>query len=523
VTSRRTSRHDGAGNGLPGRLDPRAGRPDRGRGPRAGERPAVPATRRRGARGGTLAVRSLAALLSAAVLATTGWSWYLGQLAQATVNRTDAIPSTGNEGAAGAAEAVNLLLVGTDSRADLTEEQKVELNTGDDSGLNTDTIILVHVPADGSGASFVSFPRDSYVEIPGYGWDKLNAAYAHGYSTVDETGSEADHQAAGAQLLVQTVHDLTGLEIDHYAEVDLLGFFELTSVVGGVEVNLCQAVDDRQYSGAYFPAGPQTIEGADALRFVRQRHNQGENGRGDYDRIIRQQVFLAGVLRNMISSNVLLDLGRQHQLVQAAANALTVDEDLDLFQLAQQLQSVTLADITFQTVPYVGNDRDEQDRSIVRLEDEEALHRFFAELSAEPEAPAEAPTGAPAEPPAPVDPADVRVEVLNGAGVAGLAAGAKAELEELGFTVTGTGNAETADHARTLVRHATGDEALAAALAAQIPGAVVEVDETVPAGTVQLVLGADFDGVGTATTVPPEPEEVAGEDFRTADDRSCIN
>jgi LCP family protein required for cell wall assembly len=106
------------------------------------------------------------------------------------------------------------------------------------------------------------------VEIPGYGRDKLNAAYAYGYSAVDDTMPEADKQAAGAQLLVQTIHGLTGLQVDHYAEVDLLGFFELTSVVGGVRVNLCEAVDDREYSGAYFPAGPQTISGADALKFV---------------------------------------------------------------------------------------------------------------------------------------------------------------------------------------------------------------------------------------------------------------
>ena len=398
---------------LPAHLDPRLGRsgpdspaPDaRRRG--SDDATARPASRTRRA---TVVVRVLAGVLSLTLLATTGWSWYLGQVAEATVNRTDAIPSSGNDESGDAPEAMNLLLVGSDSRARLTEEQLAELSAGTDSGLNTDTMILVHIPSNGSAASFVSFPRDSYVDIPGHGMNKLNAAYAFGYGAVDDGLPESERQAGGAQLLVQTINGLTGLQIDHYAEVDLLGFFELTNVVGGVEVNLCRAVDDREYSGAFFPAGPQTISGADALAFVRQRHNLGPEGRGDYDRIIRQQVFIAGVLRNILSSDVLLDLGKQRELVEAASRALTVDQDLDLFELAQQMQSATLDSITFQTVPYVGDERLDGVGSIIRLEDVETLHAFFAQLSAEPE-PAEQPA-----PPATVDPATVRVEVLNGVG-----------------------------------------------------------------------------------------------------------
>ncbi len=509
---------------LPPHLDPRVGRPGAGSAPR-GERPAGaprgdgrPSGRSRTPRA-TVVTRVLAGIVSAVLLATTGWSWYLGQVAEATVNRTDAIPSTGNDESGDAPEAMNLLLVGSDSRARLTPEQLAELSAGTDSGLNTDTMILVHVPADGSAASFVSFPRDSYVDIPGHGWNKLNAAYALGYSGVDDGLPEAQRQAGGAQLLVQTISGLTGLQIDHYAEVDLLGFFELTNVVGGVEVNLCQAVDDREYSGAFFPAGPQTISGADALAFVRQRHNLGPQGRGDYDRIIRQQVFIAGVLRNMLSSDVLLDPGRQRQLVEAASQAVTVDQDLDLFALARQMQSVTLGSIEFQTVPYVGDERVDGAGSVVRLQDEETLHEFFAQLSAEPEAPAEEPV----EPPATVDPAEVSVEVLNGSGVSGLAASAADELSAAGFTIADTGNADSSDVTQTVVRHAAGDEALAATLAGQVPGAVVELDDALPAGTVQLVLGSDYNGVGVPTTAQPAPDEVVGEDLRTAQDTSCIN
>ncbi|MGX5653905.1 LCP family protein [Geodermatophilus nigrescens] len=517
--SDRTPPGDPSGRPRPPRRDPRAGRSARHAAPAAGA--AQPRAR---SHRGVVVARVVAALLSVVLLAGSGWGWYLGQVAEAGVNRTDAIPDDGNADAGGAPEAMNLLLVGNDSRADLTPEQLAELSAGVDSGVNTDTMILVHLPADGSSASFVSFPRDSYVEIPGYGTDKLNAAYAYGYSEVDESAPLAERQAGGAQLLIQTISRLSGLRIDHYAEVDLLGFFELTSVIGGVEVNLCYAVDDSQYSGAVFPAGEQTISGVDALRFVRQRHGERPDGsdalpRGDLDRIVRQQVFLSGVLRKLLSQDVLLDLGTQRRLVQAASESLTVDQDLDLLDLASQMQGVTAGSIDFRTVPIADPDaRDENGSSIVELADDATLRAFFANLSAEPEAPA---SDAPA--PDPVEPSEVSVAVYNGSGIGGVAASATAALEAAGFPVVSTGNADSSDYDRTVIRHAAGDEALAATLAAQVPGAVTEVADDATAGTVQLILGADFTAIGQPTEpTTPAPAEDAGP-ARTADDTSCIN
>jgi LCP family protein required for cell wall assembly len=515
VSRDRSEPDDRQGRPLPPRLDPRAGRPARSRAaestaPRAG-RPGGQRTRR-----GVALLRVVGAVLSAALLATSGWGWYLGQVAEATVNRTDAIPTSGNEDTSHSGAAMNLLLVGNDSRADLTDEQLAELNAGADSGINTDTMILVHIPADGSRASFVSFPRDSYVEIPGYGWEKLNAAYAYGYTSVGDSQPDSAKQAAGAQLLVQTISHLTGLMIDHYAEVDLLGFFNLASVVGGVEVNLCEPVDDSAYSGAVFPAGEQVISGADALKFVRQRHGLP---RGDFDRIVRQQVFIAGVLRKMLSDDVLLNLGKQRELVQAAADSLTVDQSLDLLGLAQQMQSVTAGAIEFQTIPYVGDDRDDRNRYILRLEDEDTLHRFFADLNADP-APAE--EGSTPAAPQSVAPSQVQVDVYNGSGTPGLAGETATALGTAGFAVTSTGNADSTDYTTTEIRYAAGDEALANTLAAAVPGAVLSQVDDATSGTVQLILGSDFNGVGQAVTpTPAAPTE--GEDPRTAADTSCIN
>nr|WP_221204014.1 LCP family protein [Modestobacter versicolor] len=494
---------------MPPRLDPRAGRPAR-------HAPATADGRARTGHGRLAGgARVVAGLLSVVLLATSGWGWYLGRVADASVNRTDAIPTSGNDEVVDTGEAMNLLLVGSDSRAGATDEELAQLNTEANAGLNTDTMILVHVPADGSAASFVSFPRDSYVEIPGHGSDKLNAAYAYGAQEAGSEASEAEQQAAGAQLLIQTISQLTGLRIDHYAEVDLLGFFKLSSVVGGVEVNLCEAVQD-DFSGVDLPAGVQTISGEQALAFVRQRHGLP---RGDFDRIIRQQTFIAGMIRKMLSENVLLDLGKQRQLVQAAADALTVDQTLNLLNLAQQMQSVQPGSIDFQTVPYIGDDEDDAGRYILRLEDEEKLHQFFAELNAEPEA-AEPPAS---EAPPAAAPSDVSVEVFNGSGTSGLAAQASTELTSAGFGVAGTGNADSSDYTVTEIRFAAGDEALAATLAAAVPGATQVVSPDATAGTVQLVLGSDFNGVGQAVTAPPAAPTTEGEDQRTAADTTCIN
>jgi LCP family protein required for cell wall assembly len=501
------------GSALPPRLDPRLGRTPSKRATQSAE--GGPRTGRSSGTRLAIATRSIAAILSVVLLAAGGWGWYLGRVADASLNRTDAIPTSGNEGGDGSA--MNLLLVGNDSRASATPEERKRLHTGSNEGMNTDTMILVHVPADGSRASFVSFPRDSYVDIPGYGKDKLNAAYAYGYQyEAGDDATDAERQASGAQLLIRTISGLTGLQIDHYVEVDLLGFFNLSSVVGGVEVNLCAAVQDS-YSGVDLPAGVQTLQGEQALAFVRQRHGLP---RGDFDRIIRQQVFIGGMIRKMLSQNVLLDLGKQRELVQAAADSLTVDRSLDLLSLASQMQSVTAGSIEFQTIPYVGDDEDEQGRYILRLEDEDTLHQFFAHLSADAK-----PQPEPTETAAPesVAPAQVSVNVYNGSGTSGLAAQTATALQAQGFVVASTGNADTQEYTATEIRYAPGDEALANTLAATMPGATTaEADESTP-GTVDLVIGANFNGVGQAVTTPEPTETVEGEDARTAADTTCIN
>lgn len=336
-----------------------------------------------------MAVRTVAVLVSVAVLAGSGWGWHLLGVAEASVHRGAALPTDGNADVSGsghAGQAMNLLLVGMDSRAGLSDAQEDADSTGGSDGeLNTDTMILVHVPADGSGVSFVSLPRDTYVTIPGYGEGKLNSAYAHAHDAAE--GDAQAEDSAGMGLLVQTASQFTGLHIDHWAEVDLAGFLQLSSVVGGVQVDLCQATTDS-YSGASFPAGVQTIGPDQALSFVRQRHGLPQ---GDIDRTIRQQVYLAGVLRNLLSADVLLDPAEQQRIVARVGDSVTLDQDLDVPDLVGQLQGIRPADLTFQTVPGLVNAR-VHGADVLQPPAADAVHAFFADLGTPaPAAPSPAP------------------------------------------------------------------------------------------------------------------------------------
>ncbi len=151
----------------------------------------------------------------------------------------------------------------------------------------------------------------------------------------------------GRRNLIETVSALTGLRIDHYAEINLYGFSEITKAVGGVPVCVNEPVDDS-YSGAVFPAGQQTLQGVDALKFVRQRHGLPN---GDLDRVRRQQAFLAGVANQLFSSGTLTSPTRISALVEALTKSVVLDKDWDLMSFASQVATLTGDHIEFSTIP----------------------------------------------------------------------------------------------------------------------------------------------------------------------------
>lgn len=209
------------------------------------------------------------------------------------------------------------LLVGSDSRTGLTEEEQAHLATGGDLGNGrTDTIMVIHIPGLGSGAptTMVSIPRDSYVDIPGYGTDKINAAFAEG----------------GAPLLAQTVEQATGLRLDHYAEVGFGGFAALVDALGGVDVCPAEPITDP-LAGIDLPAGCQTLDGRNALGYVRSRATP----RADLDRMVHQREFMAAVLHRASSPLVWLNPWRWYSVPHAAIASLTVDTDAHVWDLAR--------------------------------------------------------------------------------------------------------------------------------------------------------------------------------------------
>lgn len=302
------------------------------------------------------------ALASLLVMSLTGYAWATLHTLTSGMTLTDVIGSDG--GAPRPADgATDILLVGMDSRTDaagnpLPARVLEKLNAGSATGKqNTDTLILVHIPNNGSGVAAISIPRDSYVMIPGFGMHKINSAYARGKlaarqrllsrGVTDPAELERRSSEQGAKTLIATVERLVGFTIDHYASINLFGFYSITKAIGGVKVCLTHPVHDP-YSGAHFPAGVQTISGAEALAFVRQRHGLP---RGDLDRIERQQAFLAGLARKILSADTLSDPSKLRALVRAVRQSVVLDSGWNILEFAQRMRDLGLQEIDFYTIP----------------------------------------------------------------------------------------------------------------------------------------------------------------------------
>ena len=332
--------------------------------------PPIPARRSQGVavfarRGGKVVV----SLLSVAILALTWYGWHFIGDPNTGLTTTNVFADT-EAHAKPLDGAIDILLVGQDSRTDaqgnpLPREVLDMLHAGvSDGELNTDTMILVHIPQNGKHAIAISFPRDSWVELAGgYGKHKLNSAFVYAYTdtykTLQRQGmtdlKQADAQAkvAGRKNLIATIEKFIGKPgmIDRYAEVNLASFYEITKSIGGVEVCLNGPVKEIK-SGVDLPGGRQTIEGVQALAFVRQRYDLPNY---DLDRIARQQAFLSGLARKVISTDVLTSPGKIADLVAAVKKSVVLSQGWDLTEFAEQMRGLTGGNIEFHTIPTLGN------------------------------------------------------------------------------------------------------------------------------------------------------------------------
>ncbi|TAM93707.1 MAG: LytR family transcriptional regulator [Jatrophihabitans sp.] len=451
----------------------------------------------------------VATVVSMTLLVGFGYGWYNYHTLDQNLHRLQIVtkPITKQVASATSGSDMNILIAGNDDRTNETPAELAQLHTGSDGGsMATDTMMIVHVPANGADATLISLPRDAYVAIPGFQENKLNSAYADGYTY--SSGTPDQRRAAGASLLIQTVENLTGLAINHFVMVNLLGFYRISNAIGGVTVNLCHAVDDH-YSGFVESAGVHVLQGLTALEFVRQRHGLTN---GDIDRTARQRYFLTAAFRKIASAGVLLNPGRLGSLIKAVDSSLYVDSGFDLLSFAKQMSNLNANNIHGQAIPFVRYDTVANVGS-VEIVDPGQVRQFMANVLGQ----GQAVLGTVA----PAAPSSVTVQVLNGGTQDGAAQHNAQLLRGYGFTASYTSAAGSS--AATTVEYAAGMQAQVKALLKYLPPTVVLQQSDVPTPT--LVLGQDGLGVNppaapspsasvTPTATAPAPKPI---------DASCIN
>lgn len=287
-----------------------------------------PATARRSR--GRRVLRSLAIItaicVALAIVAALGTDYWLRSRLGGQVEHVTGAMPRGERPARAPDEAMNILLMGSDRRAD-----------GSLAGQRSDTMMVINIPADRHAIGVVSIPRDSWVQVPGHGPAKINAAFAWG----------------GPALAVQTVERLTDVRMDHVAVIDWEGFKRITDLLGGVQVTIPRTVTDP-YRDRTWKAGTQRMDGETALAYVRQRAGLP---RGDIDRIERQQAFLRSLAGTTLSRSTFTNPKRLYDVLDAVTANLAVEDGWtasDMRNLAWSLRSVRSRDIEFTVVPLKG-------------------------------------------------------------------------------------------------------------------------------------------------------------------------
>lgn len=462
----------------------------------------------------SIAVATIAAGL---VLVVSGAGYGLLLWSDSSIERVDAFRGLPARAPASAAGATTFLVVGSDARTNMSRADQRRLHVGSvatAAGRRADTLLLVHVSGRDQAVTVVSLPRDSYVKIPAHvGTDgtqvpergnKLNAAYAVG----------------GPRLAVATVERTTGVRIDHYLEVDFLGFEDLVDAVGGVDVCSPKPLRDRK-AGLRLPAGTSHVDGETGLAYVRAR---SLDNRADLGRVERQQRFLAAMVHRVMSRETLLDPRAMVRFLDAALSTVRADPGLqreELIDLATRLRHLSGSDVRFLTVPIANPSARPGGVGAVALWDDIAAGRLFKAMREDKTGAAPDPKAA-AGPAITVPPGQVRVRAYNASGVPGLASRASRELAHHGFDVAGPAQDWTSrGEERTLLRYDSRYTESIKTLAAAVPGSRLE---KVPGlgRTLQVVVGSSYDGAtavqlrAAAGTGPGGPSAP-----RTAADDPC--
>ncbi|MFF4547614.1 LCP family protein [Streptomyces sp. NPDC001435] len=472
-------------------------RPQRRPQPHRPTRAPVRPVRRRRPRWAMRAVTTL----SVVVLASAGIGHAVVTSLDADIARVDPFRDMKNRPQAG--HGMNVLLVGTDGRDRVTEQERRKYRLGGAPCHCTDTIMIVHISEDRERASVVSLPRDSYAELPEHVDEttgarhgphpiRINAAYAEG----------------GPQLTVRTVESMTRVKIDHYLEVDFTTFMKTVDVLGGVRICTTKPLKDS-YTGLDLAAGTHTLMGGQALQYVRSRHIDGAS---DLGRMKRQQRFLAALIERATSSGVLLNPLKFRDVTRAVLGSVRADQGFgtdELLDLGRAMRNFSPSSSEFMTVPIgrlgyvvpgIGStlkwDRPKADQLFRSLRDDKPLA-----VNRPPRLRAET---------VDVAPQQIRVQVENGTGTAGLAKRVDAALAATGFATTHQ-PATSKEHSvrRTVIVYDPRWDRSARSLAAALPGSELRA-EPGRGPLLKVIAGSDFKDVRKVKPEdPPEAESQA--------------
>jgi LCP family protein required for cell wall assembly len=459
----------------------------------------------------------LSCIAAALVLVISGFSYFVVKDVS-DIGGSHAIASGPSIGAQ------NILLMGLESRTDwngnilpddvlkaLHACNAAEIAAGC-GGNATNTLILIHIFANGGKAVGFSIPRDDWVTFPttydGQSQGKVDQAYgfalaaAENQAKAQNPGISQDQLAydgneAGRAAEVQTVEALTGVRIDHFAELNLDGFYELAKVVGGVEVCLTHAVPYDPYSGfSAKHAGYQHLSAKMALAFVRQRHGLTN---GDFDRTKRQQAVIDSVTKALRSDGVLGDLGKLTDLLSVAKQYLITDSGWNLLDFISQMRGLSLGNVTFRTLPEVApitiEGQDANEINVPQIQ--QMIQQGFYPPAT---------SGSAAAHPSAQDTASnsqITVDVYNGGNTPGLAGQVSAALVKDGYTAGKVAN--TSPLTTTEVQYGPGASGSAAKIASLF-NVTASASSTLAANQVEVLLGADATlPSGAASTSSPSP------------------
>ena len=286
----------------------------------------------------------LIALLLVAAIAVGAYLFNLANNFNSGTQRIDqALPAADDPERPEDTDAENILLMGSDSREGEADEASV-------GGQRADTLMLLHVPADGGAAYVISIMRDTWVDIPGHGPAKINAALDLG----------------GVELEVRTIEDLLDTRIDHVAQIDFEGFRELTDSMGGVTVDVPQ---DFTAGGHVFTQGEQKLDGEEALSFVRERYSFSD---GDYQRVRNQRAYLRGLLNQVASPSTFSNPAKVNDMVKSFSPYVSVDDSLtarEIASIGMQVGPSGMRNVQMFTLPNAGTGWSDDGQSIVELDD----------------------------------------------------------------------------------------------------------------------------------------------------------